>query len=528
MPESLASATRSLLTELGPDPKQNINIIVCRASELLKCDSAGFGYIETATGDLRFRAAHKLPARPSMIREHARRICTEIISSNEAQAICEFSTVENDATPAAPRLAGAGFKSFLGHRVTVNGLNTGALVALHTQNRKFSEQDRGLITFLSNILAIEESRYQREEALSRRISLEKMLKDLSTKAIAIEDSAAFTKHCIKMLGTRMGVGGCFLWEFDPERKTLSSTYEWLTEGQTPQKRKLKNIPIDPLPWGVSRLMKGEVLKINDVRTVPAKRERKLLERIGVRACLIIPLFSKDAFYGFIGLECHKAPKCWASEDILILQTAAEIIMLCIENRQLTNELIASQRNLEKVVGKRTLALRKVNKRLSSGIAAHKKTISNLKHQEAELNEKNRTLLDLTNALAALLNKTRDDFVEAEENFLLKFKKLIAPAETNSLANGLDAAHEKDIGNLREILKQLSSLLKAKRTFAYQCLTAMEIKVANHISDGKGNKEIADLLNLSPRTVEVHRYNIRKKIGIEKRRGNLKTYLRTLD
>jgi DNA-binding CsgD family transcriptional regulator len=57
---------------------------------------------------------------------------------------------------------------------------------------------------------------------------------------------------------------------------------------------------------------------------------------------------------------------------------------------------------------------------------------------------------------------------------------------------------------------------------------MEIKVANHISDGKGNKEIADLLNLSPRTVEVHRYNIRKKIGIEKKRGNLKTYLRTLD
>jgi DNA-binding CsgD family transcriptional regulator len=85
-----------------------------------------------------------------------------------------------------------------------------------------------------------------------------------------------------------------------------------------------------------------------------------------------------------------------------------------------------------------------------------------------------------------------------------------------------------IGNLRDSLKELSSLLKTKISFVYQCLTPMEIEVANLIKQGKGNKEIADLLNLSRRTVEVHRYNIRKKIGIGKMAINLKTYLMMLE
>ena len=528
MPESLAIATHSLLSELGPSPKQNITIIVCRASELLKCDSAAYGCIETATGDLRFRAAHKLPARPSMVRELARRLCSEIIAGKEAEAVCEFSSAENSEMLTADDLAKAGFKSFLGYPVTVNGQNTGALVALHTRSRKFSEKDRWLIASLAGIVAMEDSRCQREEALSRRISLEKMLKDLSTQAIAIEDTAAFIEHCLQMLGNRMGVGGSFFWESNPEKKTLSNTYEWLANGRASKKHSQQNIPVESLPWDVSRLMKGGILRINDARSIPAKRERELLEQIGVRAGLIIPLFSKDAFYGFIGLECYKGPKFWVSEDILILQTAAEIMMRCIENRQLTDALVASQRNLEGKVDKKTLALQKLNQRLSAALAAHEKTISDLKHREAELNEKNKTLFELSHAIAAVFSKRETDSMEAEECAISKINKLIDPAAANPGPGEVRPGQQYDIGTLQDGLRELNSFLKTKISFVYQCLTPMEIQVANLVKLGKGNKEIADLLNLSRRTVEVHRYNIRKKLQLDKTRTNLETYLSSME
>ena len=44
------------------------------------------------------------------------------------------------------------------------------------------------------------------------------------------------------------------------------------------------------------------------------------------------------------------------------------------------------------------------------------------------------------------------------------------------------------------------------------LTKMELKILCHILDGRNNREIADLLHRSPRTVEVHRRHLMQKLG----------------
>lgn len=46
------------------------------------------------------------------------------------------------------------------------------------------------------------------------------------------------------------------------------------------------------------------------------------------------------------------------------------------------------------------------------------------------------------------------------------------------------------------------------------LTAREYQVLRHIADGQSNKQIARELDLSVRTVETHRLNIKRKLGIE--------------
>jgi DNA-binding NarL/FixJ family response regulator len=57
----------------------------------------------------------------------------------------------------------------------------------------------------------------------------------------------------------------------------------------------------------------------------------------------------------------------------------------------------------------------------------------------------------------------------------------------------------------------------------------EAKIINLIKHGKSSKQIALLFNISPRTVEYHRNNIRKKLGLAGSKGtNLNTYLRTFD
>jgi len=49
-------------------------------------------------------------------------------------------------------------------------------------------------------------------------------------------------------------------------------------------------------------------------------------------------------------------------------------------------------------------------------------------------------------------------------------------------------------------------------------------VATLVRQGKRTKDIAELLGLSPKTIEDNRKNLRKKLGLKNRNANLRTHL----
>lgn len=162
-------------------------------------------------------------------------------------------------------------------------------------------------------------------------------------------------------------------------------------------------------------------------------------------------------------------------------------------------------------------------------------ISKRKRAEEILSEKKIALqaktvkLEETNiAMKVLLQKRDEDKTYMQDQILSNIKKLIAPYFNKLRKSPLDESQKAYIEVIESNLQEIFPANSIGFSSEYYGLTRSELIVADLIQHGKKTKEIAALLSLSPKTVEVHRNNIRKKLGITNRKVNLQTYLHSID
>ena len=156
----------------------------------------------------------------------------------------------------------------------------------------------------------------------------------------------------------------------------------------------------------------------------------------------------------------------------------------------------------------------------------KQEIEKRKRVEKELEIGKRDLDEVNAALKVLLKRRDEDKAELEEKVMFNIRQLVMP-HLEKLKSGLDKRQLAFAiileSNLNDIISPFSRSLSAR----YLSLTPAEIQIANLIKQGKSTKEIADLWNVSGKTIEDYRKNIRKKLGIKNKKVNLRTQLLSL-
>lgn len=148
----------------------------------------------------------------------------------------------------------------------------------------------------------------------------------------------------------------------------------------------------------------------------------------------------------------------------------------------------------------------------------------LKEKENELSLKAKNLEEVNTALRVLLKEREKDRAEIEEKVLSNIEDLVLPYLERLRTGRLDGSQMSCLDILESNLKEIISPFSKKLSSKYLGLTPTEIKVAHLVKSGKTTKEIAEFINLSSKTVEFHRNNIRKKLGISKSKANLRTFL----
>ena len=195
-----------------------------------------------------------------------------------------------------------------------------------------------------------------------------------------------------------------------------------------------------------------------------------------------------------------------------------------DRKKAENELIEARSQLEARVAERTRELTILNERLYAEIAERKKAEAGLIRRTAELDLKSKTLEEANVALRVILKAREDDKDELEAKVLANMKKLVLPYLEKLNVSRLDDSQRACLSALQANLENLVSPFSQRLSSPLLNLTPREIQVANLIKEGRGNKEIADFFNIALRTVEFHRENIRKKIGLVNKKVNLRSQL----
>ena len=151
--------------------------------------------------------------------------------------------------------------------------------------------------------------------------------------------------------------------------------------------------------------------------------------------------------------------------------------------------------------------------------SHDKLEKKVKERTAKLLEKNIALGEVLCQVEFEKKKIKDDIVS-------NINELILPNIKRLRRKG-NAFDKRNLDILEKNLAKLTSSFGVKISSNETKLTPKQIEVCNLIRNGLMSKEIADVLNIAYRSVELHRTNIRKKLRITRKNVNLTAYLQTL-
>ena len=162
------------------------------------------------------------------------------------------------------------------------------------------------------------------------------------------------------------------------------------------------------------------------------------------------------------------------------------------------------------------------------ISKLKEAEDTLMRSKIELLKEKDKLEEVNTTLKVLIKKRDDDIEEEKRRLHTNIKKLVIPYIEKISNCEIDESAGKFLEVINTNLSDIAMELSEKLKFEYKGFTYSEMQVANLIRDGLETKEIASSLNLSMRTVEFHRANIRKKLGLKGKSVNLRDYLMNIE
>jgi len=220
----------------------------------------------------------------------------------------------------------------------------GEYVWLEFKGKTFTDNES-----ISKILLISRDiteRKEHEKTIKKRLAFETVISKVSSEFVGITDFDVSIKRALADIGRLSGASRANLFMLSEDRTLMSNTHEWCADGVTPQQDTLQNLPCQMFPWWMAKLWNREIIHIKDISKIPkeAQAEKEILERQDIKSLLILPLYTREKFIGFIGFDNVVKAGNWNVFDFTILQTLSQFMVRFIEHNRSVQYLRESENN----------------------------------------------------------------------------------------------------------------------------------------------------------------------------------------
>ncbi|KAB1157555.1 PAS domain S-box protein [Flavobacterium luteum] len=223
--------------------------------------------------------------------------------------------------------------SLLDTPVFIDGELKGIICLEATEKIKnWDNEDINYARSVSDLIVIagtSQMRLEAEKALSYKSELLSAMAMCTEKFLLSDNQIDIFKETYPIIGKVTNVDHIYYYENDPETNLIRQKYKWGKENIQLQITPLRNFTHDDFSEILEKIKNRKHYNAftNELENTVFK---KLLQDNDIKSILIFPIFIKDTFTGFIGLDDCENERNWSDDEINILQTLASNIASSLE------------------------------------------------------------------------------------------------------------------------------------------------------------------------------------------------------
>ena len=211
----------------------------------------------------------------------------------------------------------------------------------------------GVIIGLSAI-ARDISEWRRAElGLQRQVQFDELMTRILTRftTCLVQEVETSVVWALQLMAKFLGVDHAHVLIFSADQTTWSATHEWCGPSVGRQAQAFQNVPIGSAPWSESKILAGEVIRINTWADYPpeAAIEQNVRDiHEGMQSILLVPIRgAAGVIAGAVGFDSHAHPVKWSDEDVARCRMVGDAIATVMERMRAEEALRRSEEKFSK-------------------------------------------------------------------------------------------------------------------------------------------------------------------------------------